>query len=218
MDKLTKIILGITVTVTVIGVVCVMSLVMKLSNEKEKNANLVGQINDENTTRQDDRVGAVEKLMVQQQAENDKQQIENDKRIAELREEMNSASSDAAKDLEAVKAERAQLSETIANTIREKKEAEELTPIQKKIREAPAIGKVTDVKEGLGFVVINAGSSKGIEKGSRFNIRRDKFIVAEVEINEVVDADNSIGNIDSSKKPPGISIRKGDEVIGHPIF
>ena len=35
MDKLTKIILGITVTVTVIGVVCVMSLVMKLSNEKE---------------------------------------------------------------------------------------------------------------------------------------------------------------------------------------
>ncbi|MFL2478976.1 MAG: hypothetical protein ACJ0K4_05435 [Verrucomicrobiales bacterium] len=211
MDKLTKIILGITVTVTVIGVVSIMSLVMKLSDEKEKNANLVGQINDENTTRQDDRVGAVEKLMVQQQAENDKQ-------IAKLREEIKVASIESANELEAVKAERAQLSETIAATVREKKEAEELTPLQKKIREAPAIGKVTDVKEGLGFVVIDAGSSKGIEKGSRFNIRRDKFIVAEVEINEVVDADNSIGNIDSSKKPPGISIRKGDEVIGHPIF
>jgi len=211
MDKLTKIILGITVTVTVIGVVSIMSLVMKLSDEKEKNANLVGQINDENTTRQDDRVGAVEKLMVQQQAENDKQ-------IAKLREEIKVASIESANELEAVKAERAQLTETIAATVREKKEAEELTPLQKKIREAPAIGKVTDVKEGLGFVVIDAGSSKGIEKGSRFNIRRDKFIVAEVEINEVVDADNSIGNIDSSKKPPGISIRKGDEVIGHPIF
>ncbi|MDC0047741.1 hypothetical protein OAL09_00195 [Verrucomicrobia bacterium] len=215
MDKLTKSILGITITITVIGVVCVISLLMKLKDEKDKTAGLIGEINVQNAARQDDRLGDVEKQMKDALAQ---QQIENDKRIAELREEMNSASSDAAKDLEAVKAERAQLSETIANTIREKKEAEELTPLQKKIREAPAIGKVIAVKEGLGFVVINAGSSKGIEEGSRFNIRRDKFIVAEVEINEVVDADNSIGNIDSSKKPPGISIRKGDEVIGHPIF
>ncbi|MEC7357789.1 MAG: hypothetical protein VYC09_05045 [Verrucomicrobiota bacterium] len=215
MDKLTKGILGITVTVTVIGVVCIMSLVMKLSDEKDKTASLIGEIKEQNTARQDDRVGAVEKQMKEALAQ---QQVENDKRIAEIREEMKSASSSAAKDLEAVKAERAQLSETIAKTLRDKKEAEELTPLQKKIREAPAIGQVTAVKEGLGFVVINAGSSKGIEEGSRFNIRRDKFIVAEVEINEVVDADNSIGNIDSSKKPPGISIRKGDEVIGHPIF
>lgn len=215
MDKLTKGILGITVTVTVIGVVCIMSLVMKLSDEKDKTAGLIGEIKEQNTARQDDRVGAVEKQMKEALAQ---QQVENDKRIAEIREEVKSASSSAAKDLEAVKAERAQLSETIAKTLRDKKEAEELTPLQKKIREAPAIGQVTAVKEGLGFVVINAGSSKGIEEGSRFNIRRDKFIVAEVEINEVVDADNSIGNIDSSKKPPGISIRKGDEVIGHPIF
>ncbi|MDG1854245.1 MAG: hypothetical protein P8I97_08800 [Verrucomicrobiales bacterium] len=215
MDKLTKGILGITVTVTVIGVVCIMSLVMKLSDEKDKTAGLIGEIKEQNTARQDDRVGAVEKQMKEALAQ---QQVENDKRIAEIREEVRSASSSAAKDLEAVKAERAQLSETIAKTLRDKKEAEELTPLQKKIREAPAIGQVTAVKEGLGFVVINAGSSKGIEEGSRFNIRRDKFIVAEVEINEVVDADNSIGNIDSSKKPPGISIRKGDEVIGHPIF
>ena len=215
MDKLTKGILGITVTVTVIGVVCIMSLVMKLSDEKDKTASLIGEIKEQNTARQDDRVGAVEKQMKEALAQ---QQVENDKRIAEIREEMKSASSSAAKDLEAVKAERAQLSETIAKTLRDKKEAEELTPLQKKIREAPAIGQVTAVKEGLGFVVINAGSSKGIEEGSRFNIRRDKFIVAEVEINEVVDADNSIGNIDSSKKPPGISIRKGDEIIGYPIF
>ena len=215
MDKLTKGILGITVTVTVIGVVCIMSLVMKLSDEKDKTASLIGEIKEQNTARQDDRVGAVEKQMKEALAQ---QQVENDERIAEIREEMKSASSSAAKDLEAVKAERAQLSETIAKTLRDKKEAEELTPLQKKIREAPAIGQVTAVKEGLGFVVINAGSSKGIEEGSRFNIRRDKFIVAEVEINEVVDADNSIGNIDSIKKPPGISIRKGDEVIGHPIF
>jgi len=215
MDKLTKGILGITVTVTVIGAVSIMSLVMKLSDEQDKTANLIGQINEQNQARQDDRVGAVEKQMKDTLAQ---QQAENDKRIAQLREEMKAASNVAAKDLEAVKAERAQLSETIAKTIREKEKAEELTPLQKKIREAPAIAKVVDVNEGLGFVVIDAGSSKGIEEGSRFNIRRDKFIVAEVEIYKVENADSSIGNIDSTKKPPGISIRKGDEIIGHPIF
>ena len=173
------------------------------------------QNNEQNQARQDDRVGAVEKQVKDALAQ---QQAENDKRIAELREEMKAASDVAAKDLAAVKAERAQLSETIANTIREKEESEELTPLQKKIREAPAIAKVIDVNEGLGFIVINAGSSKGIEEGSRFNIRRDKFIVAEVEIYKVENADSSIGNIDPAKKPPGISIRKGDEVIGYPIF
>ena len=184
MDKLTKSILGITVTVTVIGVVCIMSLVMKLSEEQNKTADLIGQINEQNATRQDDRVSVVEKQMNDALAE---QQKENDKRITQLREEIKATSNAAAKDLEAVKAERAQLSETIAKSVREKKEAEELTPLQKKIREAPAIAKVSDVNEGLGFVVINAGSSKGIEEGSRFNIRRDKFIVAEVEIDKVVE-------------------------------
>ena len=215
MDKLTKGILGITVTVTVIGVITIMSLLMKLRDEEVKNDNLIRQNNEQNQARQDDRVGAVEKQVKDALAQ---QQAENDKRIAELREEMKAASDVAAKDLAAVKAERAQLSETIANTIREKEESEELTPLQKKIREAPAIAKVIDVNEGLGFIVINAGSSKGIEEGSRFNIRRDKFIVAEVEIYKVENADSSIGNIDPAKKPPGISIRKGDEVIGYPIF
>lgn len=215
MDKLTKGILGITVTVTVIGVVTIMSLLMKLRDEEVKNDNLIRQNNDQNQARQDDRVGAVEKQVKDALAQ---QQAENDKKIDALREEWKAASDIAAKDLAAVKEERAQLSETITKTIREKEESEELTPLQKKIREAPAIAKVIDVNEGLGFIVIDAGSSKGIEEGSRFNIRRDKFIVAEVEIYKVENADSSIGNIDSSKKPPGISIRKGDEVIGYPIF
>ena len=129
-----------------------------------------------------------------------------------------SAANLAAADLEAVRAERAQLTQTIAKKLDNQKKTEELTPMQKKIRDAPAIAKIIAVKEDLGFVVINAGSSRGIEKGTRFNIRRDKFIVAEVEIGEVVDSTNSIGNIDADKKPPGINIREGDEVIGYPVF
>ena len=61
MDKLTKGILGITVTVTVIGVVTIMSLLMKLRDEEVKNDNLIRQNNEQNQARQDDRVGAVEK-------------------------------------------------------------------------------------------------------------------------------------------------------------
>ena len=212
MDKMTKIILASAIGITLIGVVFIMGLVMKLSTATTENSNLVKQITDQNSSIKDNNA-EVEKQM---NAALNKQKIENDLRIDQIRKEMKTASDSAAADLEAVKAERAQLTETIAEKL--KKKEDELTPLQKKIREAPAIAKVVAVKEALGFVVIDAGSAKGIEKGSRFNIRRDKFIVAEVEIDEVVDSSNSIGNIDIDKKPPGINIREGDEIIGYPVF
>lgn len=209
---MTKIILASAIGITLIGVVFIMGLVMKLSTATTENSNLVKQITDQNSSIKDNNA-EVEKQM---NAALNKQKLENDLRIDQLRKEMKTASDSAAADLEAVKAERAQLTETIAEKL--KKKEDELTPLQKKIREAPAIAKVVAVKEALGFVVIDAGSAKGIEKGSRFNIRRDKFIVAEVEIDEVVDSSNSIGNIDIDKKPPGINIREGDEIIGYPVF
>lgn len=212
MDKMTKIILASAIGITLIGVVFIMGLVMKLSTATTENSNLVKQITDQNSSIKDNNA-EVEKQM---NAALNKQKLENDLRIDQLRKEMKTASDSAAADIEAVKAERAQLTETIAEKL--KKKEDELTPLQKKIREAPAIAKVVAVKEALGFVVIDAGSAKGIEKGSRFNIRRDKFIVAEVEIDEVVDSSNSIGNIDIDKKPPGINIREGDEIIGYPVF
>tara|TARA_B100001057_G_scaffold71269_1_gene65477 strand:- start:3225 stop:3863 length:639 start_codon:yes stop_codon:yes gene_type:complete len=212
MDKMTKIILASAIGITLVGVVFIMGLVMKLSTATTENSNLVKQITDQNSSIKDNNA-EVEKQM---NAALNKQKLENDLRIDQLRKEMKTASDSAAADLEAVKAERAQLTETIAEKL--KKKEDELTPLQKKIREAPAIAKVVAVKEALGFVVIDAGSAKGIEKGSRFNIRRDKFIVAEVEIDEVVDSSNSIGNIDIDKKPPGINIREGDEIIGYPVF
>ena len=212
MDKMTKIILASAIGITLVGIVFIMGLVMKLSTATTENSNLVKQITDQNSSIKDNNA-EVEKQM---KAAFNKQKLENDLRIDELREEMKTASDAATADLEAVKAERAQLTETITEKL--KKKEDELTPLQKKIREAPAIAKVVAVKEALGFVVIDAGSAKGIEKGSRFNIRRDKFIVAEVEIDEVVDSSNSIGNIDIDKKPPGINIREGDEIIGYPVF
>ena len=214
MDKMTKIILSAAVSISVLAVIYIMKLSMEKSQLSMEKSNLVQQINDQNTSI------IQNKVEVEKQLEDalNKQKQENEKTLESLRKEMMDAANSAAADLEAVRAERAQLTETIAEKLKGQDQIQELTPMQKKIKDAPAIAKVIAVKEGLGFVVIDAGSSKGIEKGTRFNIRRDKFIVAEVEINEVVDGSNSIGNIDSDKKPPGINIREGDEVIGYPVF
>ena len=145
----------------------------RLSMEK---SDLVQQINDQNTSISENKI-EVEKQL--QEAIN-QQKIENEQTLQALREEMKTAANLAAADLEAVRAESAQLTQTIAEKLENQKKTEELTPMQKKISDAPAIAKIIAVKEDLGFVVINAGSSRGIEKGTRFNIRRDKFIVAEV--------------------------------------
>ncbi|MAP16899.1 MAG: hypothetical protein CMO49_03905 [Verrucomicrobiales bacterium] len=214
MDKMTKIILSAAVSISVLAVIYIMKLSMEKSQLSMEKSNLVQQINDQNTSITQN------KVEVEKQLEDalNKQKQENEKTLESLRKEMRDAANSAAADLEAVRAERAQLTETIAEKLKGQDQIQELTPMQKKIKDAPAIAKVIAVKEGLGFVVIDAGSSKGIEKGTRFNIRRDKFIVAEVEINEVVDGSNSIGNIDADKKPPGINIREGDEVIGYPVF
>ena len=196
MDKMTKIILSAAVSISVLAVIYIMKLSMEKSQLSMEKSNLVQQINDQNTSITQN------KVEVEKQLEDalNKQKQENEKTLESLRKEMRDAANSAAADLEAVRAERAQLTETIAEKLKGQDQIQELTPMQKKIKDAPAIAKVIAVKEALGFVVINAGSSKGIEKGTRFNIRRDKFIVAEVEINEVVDGSNSIGNIDADKK------------------
>jgi hypothetical protein len=136
--------------------------------------------------------------------------------IASLRKEVTAQSDEANADLSALEAEK----EALLESIRKKKAEEEeaLTEEQRKISEAPAIAKIEAVDGGKGFVIINAGSAKGLESGVRFNIRRDKFIVGEIEITKVIDEGKSIADIDSAKIPQGLSIRLGDDVVSHPIY
>lgn len=136
--------------------------------------------------------------------------------IAKLRKEVDVKAAAASADLSALEAEK----EAILESIRTKKEEESkaLTAEQRKIREAPAIAKIAAVDGGKGFVIIDAGSAKGVESGVRFNIRRDKFIVGEIEITKVVDEGKSIADIDNAKIPQGLSIRPGDDVVGYPIY
>jgi len=136
--------------------------------------------------------------------------------IAKLRSEVDVKAAAASADLFALEAEK----EAILESIRRKKEEESkaLTTEQRKIREAPAIAKIAAVDGGKGFVIIDAGSAKGVESGVRFNIRRDKFIVGEIEITKVVDEGKSIADIDNAKIPQGLSIRPGDDVVSYPIY
>ena len=136
--------------------------------------------------------------------------------IATLRKEVSANSAAADADLSALEAEK----EALLESIRRKKEEEaaELTEEQRKITEAPAIAKISAVDGGQGFVIINAGSAKGLESGVRFNIRRDKFIVGEIEVTKVIDEGKSFADIDSAKIPQGLSIRLGDDVVSHPIY
>ena len=136
--------------------------------------------------------------------------------IEALRKQVSESNAAADADLLALEAEKKALLESV----RRKKEAEaaELTEEQRKISEAPAIAKIAAVDGGKGFVIIDAGSAKGVESGVRFNIRRDKFIVGEIEISKVIDEGKSIAEIDGAKIPQGLSIRLGDDVVSHPIY
>lgn len=136
--------------------------------------------------------------------------------IEALRKEVSESNAAADADLSALEAEKKALLESVRR--KKEEEAAELTEEQRKISEAPAIAKIAAVDGGKGFVIINAGSAKGVESGVRFNIRRDKFIVGEIEISKVIDEGKSIAEIDGAKIPQGLSIRLGDDVVSHPIY
>ena len=212
MDKLTK-----GALLSTIGLLVIVSLYLGKSwlegkagilKTQEENANLRQQVIDErndNETRlkEDERLRKEADAMLADQ-------------IEALRKQVSESTAAADADLSALQAEKKALLESV----RKKKEAEaaELTEEQRKISEAPAIAKIAAVDGGKGFVIIDAGSAKGVESGVRFNIRRDKFIVGEIEISKVIDEGKSIAEIDGAKIPQGLSIRPGDDVVSHPIY
>ncbi len=213
MDKLTKGALLATISLLVIvtlylGKGWLAGRADKVKAEQE-NANLRQQVIDEREQLSADSLKMREDF--------DRLRNESDAKLAaeieSLRKEVSANNAEADADLSALKAEK----DALLESVRKEKE-EELTAEQKKITEAPAIARIEAVDGGKGFVIINAGSAKGIESGIRFNIRRDKFIVGEIEITKVIDEGKSIADIDSAKIPQGLSLRQGDDVVSHPIY
>jgi len=221
MDNLTKGALGVTALVMLGAIGYAVTKVNKAEGEKRALAKQVQSIEKQ---RDDDKTAELERKLTEAKEEQRKTREQmNEEMQAELqalREELASATTAASEERRIVEAEAEQISETLAERAR-REEAElesTLSPLQKKIREAAAIGKVSDVQSDLGFVVIGAGSANGIQPEQRYNVRRGTFIVGEIVVESVEDERNAIANIDPSKSAPGLALRVGDDVIGHPIF
>ena len=87
-----------------------------------------------------------------------------------------------------------------------------LTPLQRRVKLAPALGKVTDVVKEHGFVILDAGKTKQVTVGMKFDLRRDAGVVGRIQITEVEDG-QSIADLDPKSVPTGVEVNKGDDVI-----
>jgi hypothetical protein len=213
MDNLTKGALGATILLMVGAMAFAVSNASKNKDLEADKIALQQQLQAGNKQRADNELAAMARRM-------DDNQRKSEEQLAALRREMATTAATSSAEFQIQEAERLALQVTIAEKVRMEDDALEqtLNPLQKKIRDATAVGKVTHVNQDLGFVVIGAGSAGGIQEGARFNIRRKMFIVAEIEISSVENERESVANIDLSKLSPGLTIKPGDEVIGHPIY
>lgn len=88
-----------------------------------------------------------------------------------------------------------------------------LTALQKQVLGMVPIAKIVDVQREQGFAVINAGKDKKLEKGARYDVRRNEGLVGRVIVGEIIDQNEAVVDIDPSASLPGVSIEVGDELI-----
>ena len=88
-----------------------------------------------------------------------------------------------------------------------------LTPLQKQVRDAPAIARIKNVLTEEGFVVLDSGLDQNLQAGMNLAVRRQYYIVAKLIVADTVDTSESIANIAPGTVPTGIELRPGDAVI-----
>lgn len=92
-------------------------------------------------------------------------------------------------------------------------ETNTLTAAHKNVMAAKAVGRVKLVVKEQGFLVLDAGSDKGIAKGQKYEIRRDSAVLGKVTISDSVEPAEAVADMDLSSVPPGVNIEPGDEII-----
>ncbi len=90
---------------------------------------------------------------------------------------------------------------------------EPLTAQQSHLLTLPAIAKVKQVFLNEGFVLIDAGSSKSIEPGMKFDVRRGASLVGRVSVTDAIEETESIADILPSSTPIGVEIKPDDELV-----
>lgn len=88
-----------------------------------------------------------------------------------------------------------------------------LTAAQQQVLAAPAVAKIKTVVKEQGFVILDAGSKKGLAKGQKFHVRRDSAILASIAIADTIEEEEAVADIDLASIPAGVSIEPGDEII-----
>ena len=88
-----------------------------------------------------------------------------------------------------------------------------LTPLQKQIMSMPTIAKVKQFEKDAGFVIISAGKSQRVSKGTQFDLRRENAVVGRITIGDTIEDDESVGDLDPATVPTGVIVQAGDEVI-----
>ena len=88
-----------------------------------------------------------------------------------------------------------------------------LTALQKQIIAMPTIAKVKQYEKDAGFVIISAGKSQRVAKGTQFDLRRENAVVGRITIGDTIEEDESVGDLDPRSVPAGVVVEAGDEVI-----
>lgn len=87
-----------------------------------------------------------------------------------------------------------------------------LTPLQRRVKDAPSIGAVKEYVAEQGFVTLAAGKKNGIKEGMKFDLRRDASVVGRVTISIAEDSE-AVADLDPKSVPAGVTVKTGDEII-----
>lgn len=83
---------------------------------------------------------------------------------------------------------------------------------QRMIASLPRIAQVTDYNREAGFLVINAGAARKLEKDMKLAIRRGGSLIARIQVTEV-SPEGAVADVPSNSIYPGATIEVGDDVI-----
>ena len=86
-------------------------------------------------------------------------------------------------------------------------------PLQAKIKNLPAMAKIKTYNSELGFIEMDAGKNRNIEKGTTFHIRRDAMLVGRVRVTDSIEEASCIADVEPKSVPEGCEIHAGDELV-----
>ncbi len=96
---------------------------------------------------------------------------------------------------------------------------EGLTPEELRLRDSPAIAKVTSYNAGWGYITLNAGSNNNLSPDSELAVRRGHKVLGLVKISELYEKDSEaelIGRWRRDTEAP--KPQAGDDLLPYPPF